>query len=208
MDETRFKESMAQFRNGNTAAMSSLLVASFAPLRWSIASQMGDLLGKAQLEPEDVIQEVYAAAWAHLPEGQFENYDAFLGWLRQIAENKLIDMHRAMLADKRDVRRQTPAWEVQSGTYVNLLDRVNSPMSTPSVGAARSEALAVLMVKMAQLPEDYRRVIHLRMIDGLAVADVARRLDRSEAAIHMLFHRALKQLRELMGAPSDYLTQT
>lgn len=207
MNDAKFKETMGQLQAGNTAAMGSLLVASFGPLRWAIAQQMGDLLSKAQLEPEDVIQETYAAAWTHLPEGQFENFDAFLGWLRQIAENKLIDMHRAMLADKRDVRRQTPAWEVQSGTYVNLLDRVSSPMTTPSVGVARSETLAVLMVRMLQLPEDYRRVIHWRMIDGLPVAEVAHRLGRSEAAVHMLFHRALKQLRELMGAPSDYLTQ-
>ena len=128
--------------------------------------------------------------------------------MRQIAENKLIDMHRAIQAGKRDVRRQAPAWGVQSGTYVNLLDQVSSPLSTPSRGAARSEALAVLMVRMQQLPEDYRQVIHWRLLDGLPVAEVAHRLGRSEPAVHMLCHRALKQLRELMGVPSDYLSQS
>ena len=207
MEDARFKVIMAQVTAGSVAAMDSLLVASFSPLQSAIAHQMGDSLRKAQLEPEDVIQEVYAAAWTHLPEAQFEGFEAFLAWLRQIAENKLIDMHRAMLADKRDVRRQTPAWGVQSGSYIDLLDRVSSPLSTPSQGAARSEGLAILMVRMQQLPEDYRRVIHWRLIDGLPVAEVAHRLDRSEAAVHMLCHRALKQLRELMGAPSDYLSQ-
>jgi RNA polymerase sigma-70 factor, ECF subfamily len=208
MDEGQFSQLMGRVKAGDTAAMGSLLIASFQPLRWLIAQQMGDLLNKASAEPEDVIQEVYAAAWSHLPTAEFESFDALLGWLRQIAENKLIDLHRAVLADKRDVRRQTPAWEVQSGTYVNLLDRVSSPMTTPSVGAARNEAAAVLMVRMLQLPEDYRKVIQWRLVEGLAVAEVAQRLDRSEAAIHMLLHRALKQLRELMGAPSDYFTQT
>jgi RNA polymerase sigma-70 factor, ECF subfamily len=207
MDDVRFREIMAQVKAGNKAATDSLLVASFDPLRSAIAHHMGDTLAKAQLEPEDVIQEAYAAAWANLPSAQFDNFEAFLGWLRQIAENKLIDMHRATLAEKRDVRRQTPGWGVQAGSYVDLLDQVSSPLSTPSRGAARSEALAVLMVRMQQLPEDYRRVIHWRLIDGLPVAEVARRLDRSEAAVHMLCHRALKQLRELMGAPSDYLSQ-
>jgi RNA polymerase sigma-70 factor (ECF subfamily) len=198
---------MAQIKSGSVAAMDSLLVASFNPLRSAIALQMSSVPSKAQLEPEDVIQEVYAAAWANLPNAQFDNFEAFLAWLRQIAQNKLIDMHRASLADKRDVRRQRPAWGVQSGSYVDLLDQVSSPLSTPSRGAARSEALAVLMVRMQQLPEDYRRVIHWRLIDGEPVAEVARRLDRSEAAVHMLCHRALKQLRELMGPPSDYLSQ-
>ena len=169
---------------------------------------MSDTLRKAQLEPEDVIQETYAAAVAGLPAARFDSFDAFLGWLRQIAENKLIDMHRASIAEKRDIRRQSPAWGAQSGTFVNLMDRVTSPQATPSQGAARSEAVAVLMVRLAQLPEDHRRVIQWRLIEGLPVAEVARRLDRSEPAIHMLCHRALKQLRDLMGAASNYLTQT
>lgn len=207
MDDARFRDTLAQAKAGNTAAMDSLLVACFDPLRSAIAHQMADMLAKAQLEPEDVIQEVYAAAWTHLPDTRFEGFDAFLGWLRQIAENKLIDMHRAMLADKRDVRRQTPAWGVRSGADVNLLDQVSSPLSTPSRGAARSEALAVMMVRMQQLPQDYRQVLHWRLIDGLPVAEVAHRLNRSEAAVHMLFSRALKQLRDLMGAASNYLSQ-
>jgi len=207
MDDVRFRAILDQSKAGDRTAMSSLLLAAFDPLRTAIVQQMSGALSKARAEPEDVIQEAYAAAWIHLAEGDFENFDAFVGWLRQIAENKLIDMHRAVLADKRDVRRQTPAWAAQSGTYVNLLDRINSPLSTPSVGAARNEAMAVLMVQMVQLPEDYRQVIQWRLLDGLPVAEVARRLDRSEAAVHMLFHRALKQLRQLMGTQSDYLTR-
>ncbi|HSW45535.1 MAG TPA: sigma-70 family RNA polymerase sigma factor [Phycisphaerae bacterium] len=207
MEDAKFRDILGQVKAGNAAAMDTLLVASFGSLRSAIAQQMSEALKNAHLEPEDVIQEVYAAAWANLPDTQFDGFEAFLGWLRQIAENKLIDMHRAMLADKRDVRRQAPAWGIQSGSYVNLLDHVSSPLSTPSQGAARSEALAVLMVRMQQLPEDYRQVIRWRLIDGQPVAEVARRLDRSEAAVHMLCHRALKQLRELMGTPSDYLSQ-
>ncbi|HOA72022.1 MAG TPA: sigma-70 family RNA polymerase sigma factor [Phycisphaerae bacterium] len=208
MDDAKFRQLVDQMRAGDTNAMGSLLVAGFTPLRSVIARHMGDLLAKAGVEPEDVIQEAYAAAWSNLPDAQFDNFEAFVGWLRQIAENKLIDIQRAATADKRDVRRQAAAWGVQSGTYVNLLDRVSSPMATPSRGAAHSEAVAVLMVRLLQLPEDYRQVIHWRLIDGLSVAEVAKRLDRSEAAVHMLCHRALKQLRELMGAASNYLTQT
>ncbi|MBI4579438.1 MAG: sigma-70 family RNA polymerase sigma factor [Planctomycetes bacterium] len=208
MEDARFRELIERLDAGDTAAMEALLVGGFDPLRAAVARQLGELAGKAQVEPEDVIQEVYSAAWARLPGMRFDNFEAFVAWLRQIAQNKLIDLHRAVLADKRDVRRQAPAWEVQSGTYVNLLDRVGSPLATPSQGAARNEAVAVLMVRLSQLPEDYRQVIRWRLIDGDSVAEVARRLDRSEAAVHMLLHRALKQLRELMGAPSDYFTQT
>jgi len=207
MDDAKFTELLADVKAGKTAAMDALLVASFDPLRAAIVKHMSGVLAKAQLEPEDVIQETYAACWANLANTEFGGFDSFLAWLRQIAENKLVDIQRAMLADKRDVRRQVSGWGVQSGSYVNLLDAVTSPLSTPSRGAARSEGLAVLMVRLQQLPEDYRQVIVWRLIEGLPVAEVAGRLNRSEAAVHMLFSRALKQLRELMGAPSNYLSQ-
>jgi RNA polymerase sigma-70 factor, ECF subfamily len=207
MEEPRIQELLDRLNAGDRSAMSALLVAGFDPLRSALLQRMRKVPAASQLEPEDVIQDVYVAAWAALPEARFDSFQSFLGWLRQIAENKLIDIQRANLAEKRDVRRQTPAWGEKSGTYVNLLDCVSSPMSTPSRGAAHSEAIAVLMVQMLELPEDYRRVIHWRLIDGLPVAEVAHRLERSEAAVHMLFHRALKQLRELMGSPSNYLTQ-
>jgi RNA polymerase sigma-70 factor (ECF subfamily) len=207
MEDAKFRELVAQARSGSTAAMSSLLVAGFTPLRSAITAQMGTLPHEAQLEPEDIIQEVYSAAWANLPTTEFDTFAAFLAWLRQIAENKLVDVRRSLLADKRDVRRQASAWAPQGGTYVDILDGESSPMSSPSRVAARSEATAILMVRMLQLPEDYRQVLRWRLMDGLSVAEVAKRLDRSEAAVHMLCHRALKQLRELMGAPGDYLTQ-
>jgi RNA polymerase sigma-70 factor (ECF subfamily) len=208
MQEAKFQEMMSRAKAGDTTAVDALLAAGFSPLRSAIVRHMADSLQKAQLEPEDVIQETYAAAWGHLPESQFESFDAFVGWLRQIAENKLIDLHRAATAGKRDVRRKEAGWGVKSESVVNLLDRVSSPMATPSKGAARSEAVAVLMARMQRLPEDYRRVIHWRLIQGLSVEEVAKRLDRSEAAVHMLCHRALKQLRDLMGQESDYLTKT
>ncbi len=208
MDDVRFRELMAQVKAGKVTAMDPLLVASFGALRSAIAQNMSESLKKAQLEPEDVIQEVYAAAWASLPDTPLENFAAFQAWLQKIAENKLIDIHRAIQAGKRDVRKQASAWGVQSQSYVNLLDYISSPMSTPSRGAARSEAVATLMVRLGSLPEDYRQVIQWRFIEGMPVAEVATRLDRTEAAVHMLCHRALKQLRDLMGAPSDYLTQT
>ena len=75
MDGAKFSKTMAEVQAGNVAAMDSLLLASYDPLRSVIAQQMSDTLRKAQLEPEDVIQETYAAAWASLPKSQFESFD-------------------------------------------------------------------------------------------------------------------------------------
>jgi RNA polymerase sigma-70 factor (ECF subfamily) len=46
------------------------------------------------------------------------------------------------------------------------------------------------------LSDDYKDVIILRCLEGLSNRDVAVRLDRTERATYMLFHRALKELRK------------
>lgn len=207
MNDEQFRETMASVRAGDTSAMSCLLVTSFRALRAAVSAQIDEVLGSNGVEPEDIMQEAYAAAWPEMAKAEFENYAAFLGWLKQIARRKLIDTRRALLADKRDVRRQVPGWDVRSGSYANLFDCVTGTHSTPSRGAARSEALAIMMVQFVQLPEDYRRVLQWRLIDNLPVPEVARRLGRSESAVHMLCHRALKKLKEQMGPPSKYLSE-
>jgi RNA polymerase sigma-70 factor (ECF subfamily) len=56
----------------------------------------------------------------------------------------------------------------------------------------------VLADKLAELPEHYRRAIVLHHIEGLSIAEVARRLDRSPQATNSLLARALVKLRSLM----------
>jgi RNA polymerase sigma-70 factor (ECF subfamily) len=157
----------------------------------------------ARLQTEDVVQEVYAAAWPKLADGDYPNFAAFLGWLKAIAHNKLIDLRRCFLAERHDVKREVGRPVGQNSSYTTLLDRVASPSSS----AARREALAILVTRLARMPEDQRRVLQMRYVQGLSVRDVAERLKRSEPAVHMLCHRALKKLQELMGSRSQYLSR-
>ena len=56
--------------------------------------------------------------------------------------------------------------------------------------------LNLIRSKLNTLSDDYRDVIILRCLEGLSNRDVAARLDRSEQATYVLFHRALKELRK------------
>ena len=51
---------------------------------------------------------------------------------------------------------------------------------------------------LAQLPPAYREVILLRNLEGLAFAEVARRMQRSSGAVRILWVRALDHLRKLL----------
>jgi RNA polymerase sigma-70 factor (ECF subfamily) len=50
---------------------------------------------------------------------------------------------------------------------------------------------------LAQLPEHYRAVLSYRLLDGLSVAETARRMGTSEGNVKILQHRALKRAAEL-----------
>ena len=53
---------------------------------------------------------------------------------------------------------------------------------------------------LAQLPEDQCQAVVLKHLQGLAVAEVAQQMGRSEAAVAGLLRRGLKGLRELLAA--------
>ena len=56
---------------------------------------------------------------------------------------------------------------------------------------------------MAQLPEDYRRIIELVQVQDYALADAAEQMERSYEATKKLYARALARLRELMELEED-----
>lgn len=205
--DREFKQMLHRARGGDLAAADWLFVSCFDRVRGTIQRKMDAVLRKARVEPEDVVQEAYAAAWANLAEAEFETFAAFLGWIRKIALNKLIDLRKHLLAEKHNVLRRATHGVGGTTSYLDLVERFAGDGSTPSSAAARRDAVAVLVGQMWKLPEDYRRVIQLRFLQGLSVSDVAQQMNRSEGAIHMLCHRALLKMRELMGTPSKYLSR-
>lgn len=56
---------------------------------------------------------------------------------------------------------------------------------------------------MSQLPEQYRQVLELRIVEGYSRQEVAERMGRSEDAIRGLQYRALQTLRDLIHAAEE-----
>jgi RNA polymerase sigma factor (sigma-70 family) len=75
--------------------------------------------------------------------------------------------------------------------YLALLARVQR--------AARREQAVLLADALERLPADYREVIILRYLEGLAPPEVAWRMGRSVESVRKLWTRALVQLRRALG---------
>lgn len=188
-------------RAGDEQAVRRLLILYHPRLRARLIRQMDPVM-RSKIEPEDILQQVYLEAFRAIGQFDYQGKDSFLRWMFTILDRKLIDEHRALRAERRDVRREVSAGPSagKQTTYVDLMARVMTGGSSPSQVVRKNESLVALSLCVASLPEHYREVIRMRFMEGRPVADVAEVLGRSIGSIHMICHRALRQLREQVEA--------
>jgi RNA polymerase sigma-70 factor (ECF subfamily) len=75
---------------------------------------------------------------------------------------------------------------------------LTADQSSPSQQAQRNEEAVRLARALAKLPEAQREAVVLRHFEERSLADIAKHLDRTPAAVVGLLQRGLKTLRELL----------
>ncbi len=170
---------IAQARDGDRAALNTL-VSSHWPAIYRLA------LAKTS-NPEDaqeIAQDTFLRALAALPRYK-ETNATFKTYLSRITLNLIIDYYR---------RRGRAPQVVDIADYN---EPIIDPDSRPEEAVLNTERREEVLCLLARLPDEQRQVIELRIVQGLAVADTARIMGKSVAAIKMLQQRALKKLKEL-----------
>jgi len=190
-------------RAGDRLALAKLLAAHYPRLRARAEAGMDPPMN-ARYDPDDILQDVYLDLARQLPRFEHHAGGSFLNWVLTILDHKLVDAWRAAHCQARDVGREIPAQLPGADSCYNLLDVLFASSGTPSRAARRDEALAALSVCLAHLSDPHRQVLELRFLQGLPVADVARHLHRSEAAVVALTKRALAALRESMDRLGEF----
>jgi RNA polymerase sigma-70 factor (ECF subfamily) len=135
-------------------------------------------------DAEDATERTFVAALAAI-DGFRDTGSTFRAWLFRIAHNQLANTLRA-----RGRQRAAP------------LDSVLEPgeLADPLHELTREEEARRVRAALARLADDRRQVLVLRFVDELSAREVGEVLDRSEGAIRVLQHRALRDLaRELDG---------
>ncbi len=134
-------------------------------------------------DAEDATERTFLAALDAI--GGFRDTGAsFRAWLFRIAHNQLANALRA--------RARHP---------VAPLDAVAEPGADhdPAGELARAEDARRVRRAIAALSQDRRQVVVLRFVDGLSTAEIAAVLGRSEGAVRVLQHRALRELAARLG---------
>ena len=137
-------------------------------------------------EAEDATERTFLSALANI--GQFEERarpadgagaSTFRVWLFQIARN-------AIAQRRRNLRRHPEAPLEAAATVADPLD-VEAAAVRRDVAGAAARALE-------RLPGDRRRALILRFVDEMTTQEIAGILGRSEGAVRVLIHRALRSV--------------
>ena len=146
---------------------------------------------RGKLDPSDLVQQTLTrAVSAH---DRFRGGDGQLAaWLRSILGNVLIDAARKYGGDRHERSLQAALEESSARLEAFLV----ADQTSPSERAERNERLLRLADALARLPDDQRRAVELRHLQGLALAEIAVEMDRSVDSVVGLIHRGLRALRK------------
>lgn len=133
-------------------------------------------------EAEDLCHEVFLSAWQNI-----SNYAArgfpFSSWLYQIARNAIIDYYRT--------RKNNLSFEAIPEDAIKISGVAENNLDT---------ALDIQKIQKAlsQIGEEQQDVILMRFMEDLSHKEIAAALDKSEGAIRLIQHRAIKNLKDVL----------
>ena len=171
---------IAKAKEGDRSALNALVVS-----HWPYVYRLALAKTGNPDDAQEIAQDTFLRALAALPRYK-EMSATFKTYLSRIALNLITDYYRK--------RGRTP--------QVVDIDEYNVPIidtgSRPDEAVISTERRLEVAKLLALLPDEQRQVVDLRIIQGVAVADAARIMGKSAAAVKMLQQRALKKLKDML----------
>jgi RNA polymerase sigma-70 factor, ECF subfamily len=185
--------------HGDRAACEQLLDRHRPQLRRMVAVRMDRRLA-ARVDPSDVVQETMARAARDLSDYLRSRPVPLSVWLRQIACERLADVHRLHIrSQRRSVTREEPGGiPLPDESVVQLAKRLLASGTSPSRRMIRDEGRQELRAALASLPERDREILVMRHLEQLDNTEIAAVLGITEGAVRVRHVRALRRLRELL----------
>lgn len=181
LPEHQTREILARIRAGDAAAWDELYRRYHDDLLFVARANLGQKL-RGFLESEDVLQSVALEALKELPKFTPERQGSVRALLHRMVVRKIQDRADSVSAKKR-------------AGGVPLTDSVERSLATPAEPAYFDhERYERLERGLAVLPDDMRRVLLLRKVEGLSSKEAAEVMGKSDAATRQLYGRALARL--------------
>jgi RNA polymerase sigma-70 factor (ECF subfamily) len=195
---------LGRARGGDNSARQQLFTRHRERLRRMVAVRMDRRLAP-RMDPSDIVQDVLADADRELSDFLRRRPVPFYPWLRQLAWDRLIEVHRRHVgAGKRSVKREEMGVrDLPDESALLLADRLLDRSNSPSQRAVREETRRRVRTAIAQLPDRDREVLVLRHLEQLSTAQTAAVLGVSDSVIKTRHVRALDRLERVLRASEE-----
>ncbi len=130
-----------------------------------------------ECDVEDVRQEILLSFLKSI--GSFRVGSSFAAWLATIAKRRIVDYYR------QTARQVVKLPEDNLFETDDLWRRIDDELTV-------KEALA-------KIPEKFRKVLSLRLMDDLSFGEISKRLDLNYEAVRSRYRRGLKMLKEKLN---------
>jgi RNA polymerase sigma-70 factor (ECF subfamily) len=134
-------------------------------------------------EAEDITHQVFLSAWQKV-RGYKHRGHPFSSWLYRIARNQVIDHYRAKKGE----------------VSIDKIDpELFATAERESNDLTQKFQLEMVRKAIAALKTDYQDVIIMRFVEDISLKETAAILKKSEGAIKLIQHRAIKELKKALG---------
>lgn len=155
---------------------------------------------RRRLDPADIVQLTYLEAQRDLDSFRGTSPAEFAAWMRNILKHNLATaVARHISAKKRSVGREVALGNDSAGA--DWIAQMPGNTTSPSGRVMREEAALAMLEALHRLPENQAEAVRLRYMEGLPLAEICERLDKSETAVAGLLKRGLCKLRSILVDP-------
>mgnify|MGYP001620193080 FL=1 len=133
-------------------------------------------------EAEDLTHQAFLKAWENIEQYDFRGY-SFGSWLYRIARNVTVDYYRSARLEV----------SVEDVSEVHL-----AKDNSLEESVERSLEWQGLVESIKKLKEVEQDVIVMRFVEDLPLKDIAEAIGKSEGAVKVIQHRAIKNLKHIV----------
>lgn len=194
-------------REGNGEAVNRLMDRHRPAIRRLIQMRLDKALAR-RVDASDVAQDVLFEASRRMDDYIQNPSMPFHLWLRQLARDRIIDMHRRHRgAQRRSVDREQHVASLggDDRSAADLAGFLKDAELTPAAATLRREMEDRFLLALNELSDDDRELIMMRHFEHLGNSEVAEALGLSAPAAGMRYLRAIRRLREALGTDDESL---
>ena len=209
-DAEKTQDLLAGAKGGDAEAVNRLMDRHRDSLRRMVQLRLDQKIQR-RIDVSDIVQDVLIEANRRLQD-YLKNSPGmpFHLWLRQIAQDRIIDAHRRhRVSAKRSVDKERPLAipAADDHSTIQLAAQLCDRQLTPAAAATQAELAKAVEAAIAKLPDQDCEIIIMRHYEQLSNQEIAQALSLTEPAASMRYLRAIRRLKELMVNPDSIVDE-